>query len=65
LAFLSMLAANLLCLVLGGSWLAVLIGPEQAIVHGVLPFLLGAVLKSALGAATLRLMARGSLRRGG
>lgn len=63
LAFLSMLAANLLCLVLGGSWLAVLIGPELAFLHGVLPFLLGTVLKSALGAAMLRLMARGSRRR--
>lgn len=58
LAFLSMLVGNALCLVLGAAWLATLIGPKQAIVAGVLPFILGGVLKSGLAAVTLRLMER-------
>ena len=52
LAFAAMLIGNALCLVIGATWLATLIGWEQAIVHGVLPFVLGGVLKSALGAAS-------------
>ncbi|MET3598938.1 biotin transporter BioY [Martelella mangrovi] len=56
LAFAGMLASNILCLVLGAAWLAVLVGAEQAIMLGVVPFLLGAVLKSALGAAVLKLV---------
>lgn len=62
LAFFSMLLANLLCLALGAAWLATLIGVEQAIVHGVTPFLIGAVLKSVLGAVTLRMLHCGKLR---
>ena len=62
LAGLSMLLGNLLCLVLGGLWLASLIGAEKAIALGVTPFLLGAVLKSVLGAMVLRLMTRGPKR---
>jgi biotin transport system substrate-specific component len=58
LAFLSMLAGNGLCLILGALWLATLIGPERAIMAGVLPFLLGGVLKSALGAAVLTALGR-------
>jgi biotin transport system substrate-specific component len=61
-AFLGMLLSNAVCLLLGAAWLAVLIGPERAIVHGVMPFLVGALLKSALGAATLKLLARGRMR---
>ncbi|MCE0504713.1 biotin transporter BioY [Roseivivax sp. GX 12232] len=57
LAFLGMLISNLVCLGLGAAWLAVLIGVEQAIMAGVVPFLLGAVLKSALGAMVLKLIA--------
>lgn len=57
LAFLSMLAGNALCLPLGAAWLAQSIGPSKAIAFGVLPFVLGAILKSALGAAILRLVA--------
>ncbi len=64
LAFLSMMLANLLCLGFGAGWLATFIGADQAIVHGVAPFLVGAVLKSALGAATLGLMTRGAKRTG-
>ncbi|MBC7147650.1 MAG: biotin transporter BioY [Thioclava marina] len=49
-------AVDTVCLALGAAWLAVLIGPEQAIMAGVVPFLLGAVLKSALGAMVLKLI---------
>jgi biotin transport system substrate-specific component len=56
LAFVSMALGNLLCLAIGASWLAVGIGLDQAIEFGVIPFLIGALLKSALGAATLRVM---------
>lgn len=53
-AFAAMLAGNLLVLALGGVWLAVLSDTATALAAGVTPFLLGAALKSALGAATLR-----------
>jgi biotin transport system substrate-specific component len=62
LAFLGMLFSNAVCLLLGAAWLAVLIGSERAIVVGVTPFLAGALLKSALGAAVLKLLARGGMR---
>lgn len=55
LAFAAMVLGNLACLVLGTAWLAVMIGLEQAITFGFLPFLVGGLLKSALGAATLEL----------
>ncbi len=55
LAFAAMVLGNLACLVLGTAWLAVMIGVEQAITFGFLPFLVGGLLKSALGAATLKL----------
>jgi biotin transport system substrate-specific component len=60
LAFLGMLLSHALCLLLGAAWLAVLIGPERAIALGVMPFLVGTLLKSALGAGTLKLLARPS-----
>ena len=56
LAFAGMLVSNVLCLVLGAAWLAGLIGIEQAIMAGIVPFLAGAVLKAGLGAITLKLM---------
>lgn len=55
LAFAAMLLGNLACLVLGTAWLAVMIGAEKAITFGFLPFIVGGLLKSALGAATLKL----------
>jgi biotin transport system substrate-specific component len=58
LAFLGMLLSHAVCLLLGAAWLAVLIGAERAIVLGVIPFLVGSLLKSALGAAMLALLAR-------
>ncbi|KQV68142.1 biotin transporter BioY [Rhizobium sp. Root1220] len=48
------LAANVLCLAIGGLWLAGLLGMEKAWLFGVAPFILGAVLKSALAAAVLK-----------
>ncbi|RUT87129.1 MULTISPECIES: biotin transporter BioY [unclassified Mesorhizobium] len=53
LAFVAMLLGNLAGLVLGTAWLAVMIGAEQAVTFGFLPFIVGGLLKSALGAATL------------
>jgi biotin transport system substrate-specific component len=61
LAFLGMLLSHAVCLLLGAAWLAVLIGPERAIVLGVMPFLVGTLLKSALGAATLKVLARAGM----
>lgn len=56
-SFAAHFAANIFCLVLGGAWLATLIGAEKAMMLGVVPFVLGAVLKSALAAAALRAVA--------
>lgn len=54
LAFTSFLLANLLCLAIGALWLSGLIGMEKAVAFGVTPFLAGALIKSALGAAILK-----------
>ncbi|MGH6761783.1 MAG: biotin transporter BioY [Phyllobacterium sp.] len=59
-SFTAMLMGNALCLAFGAFWLSAVIGPEKAIALGVTPFIIGAVLKSALGAATLKLLARNS-----
>ena len=64
LAFAAMLIGTVLCLVLGASWLATSIGLEKAIAFGVTPFLIGGLLKSALGAATLRALPAKSESRG-
>ncbi|NTJ41540.1 biotin transporter BioY [Agrobacterium larrymoorei] len=56
------LAANALGLVLGWMWLANLIGSDKAWIAGVAPFILGAVLKSALAAAILKAIAVRSVR---
>jgi biotin transport system substrate-specific component len=63
-AFLAMLAGNALCLGIGGAWLAILIGAEKAFWLGVAPFVLGAIVKSALGAAILKAM-QATVRRAG
>lgn len=57
LAFVNLFVSSLMCLGFGAAWLALLLDPSQAIALGVTPFLIGAVLKSALGAVTLRLWA--------
>jgi biotin transport system substrate-specific component len=62
LAFAGMLLGNALCLGLGAAWLAVLFGADVAWSSGVAPFIVGGVLKSALGAALLALLARGKTR---
>lgn len=62
MAFLAMMTSNVICLVLGAAWLSTLLGVEKAIALGVTPFLLGAVLKSGLGAATLKLFTWNSAR---
>lgn len=56
LAFCAMLAGTALCLLLGAGWLAFNIGTEKALVHGVLPFLLGGVIKSLAGAIVLKVI---------
>ncbi|MCZ4090023.1 biotin transporter BioY [Sinorhizobium psoraleae] len=58
LSFMAHFSANILCLVIGVAWLATLIGLEEAIMLGAAPFLLGAVLKSALAAAVLKAIQR-------
>ncbi|NTE85621.1 biotin transporter BioY [Agrobacterium rubi] len=55
--FLLHFVANAVGLALGWAWLAGLLGAEKAWIAGVAPFLLGAVLKSALAAAVLKLLA--------
>lgn len=56
--FLLHFGANAVGLALGWAWLAGLMGAEKAWLAGVAPFILGAVLKSALAAAVLRAMAQ-------
>ncbi|AEM40759.1 biotin transporter BioY [Ketogulonicigenium vulgare] len=58
LAFAAMLLGNAVCLVVGAAWLSLMIGVSAAVTGGVLPFIIGGVLKSALGAACLGLLAR-------
>ncbi|OWV64682.1 biotin biosynthesis protein BioY [Rhizobium sp. R339] len=53
-SFVAHFSANLLCLAIGGLYLASLLGTEKAWALGVAPFILGAVLKSALAAAMLK-----------
>ncbi|AGB70358.1 MULTISPECIES: biotin transporter BioY [Rhizobium] len=55
-SFLAHFSANILCLAIGGAWLAALIGAEKGWLLGVAPFILGAVLKSALAAAVLKII---------
>jgi biotin transport system substrate-specific component len=54
LAFAAMVLGHVVCLAGGAAWLAVLIGGKLAFMYGVVPFIVGTVLKSALGAATLK-----------
>lgn len=53
-SFLAHLAANGLGLTIGGAWLAVLLGVQKGLSLGIAPFILGAILKSALAAAVLK-----------
>lgn len=58
LAFTAMLLGHAVCLGFGGAWLALTIGPIDALKSGVLPFLVGGVLKSALAVAVMRATSR-------
>lgn len=53
-AFAAMLGGNAVCLLVGAAWLATIVGPQKAIAVGLAPFVIGAVLKAALGAAVLK-----------
>lgn len=57
-AFAAMLLGHALCLLFGGLWLATLFGAEKAMLVGVVPFLLGSLVKSGLGAAILMALVR-------
>lgn len=54
--FAAMLGLHGLILLMGWAWLSALIGAEVAFTAGVLPFMLGAVLKSGLAAAFAALL---------
>lgn len=54
-AFWAMLLCTTLILLAGGAWLGAMIGAAKGWQLGVVPFLLGDVVKSTLGAATLAL----------
>lgn len=54
-AFAAMLLCTTFILLVGGAWLSVLIGAAKGWQFGILPFLVGDVVKSALGAASLML----------
>lgn len=54
----SLLAGHGLILLLGVTWLARMIGPVEAMAHGLIPFLAGTVLKSALATATVTAVLR-------
>lgn len=57
--FAGFLGLHALILVIGGGWLAMLTSPEVALVSGVVPFLAGSLLKSALAAAVIAAMPGG------
>lgn len=57
-AFLAMAAGNGLCLMLGAAWLSMTFGAATALKAGLLPFLPGAAVKSALAAVMLLGLAR-------
>lgn len=44
--FIAMLAGNILCLIIGGAWLAVMMGFAKGMALGVTPFIAGAFTKS-------------------
>lgn len=58
LGFAAMLIGNLICLVVGASWLAVNTDLLYAIDNGLSPFLIGAVIKAGMGVGVLALAMR-------
>lgn len=62
-SFAVMMVGHALILALGWAWLSGIIGAEKALAAGVMPFLWGSVLKSALVVATVEAVRRGAWRR--
>lgn len=58
LAYFAMLLGHAVCLGSGGLWLAFTIGPASAFMKGVLPFLIGGFIKSALAVGTILIIDR-------
>ncbi|AKK20269.1 biotin transporter BioY [Candidatus Liberibacter africanus] len=58
LAFSGMLISNTLVILFGAGWLATLIGYKPAIILGLKPFLTGAVIRSFVGALTMKFLMR-------
>jgi biotin transport system substrate-specific component len=58
MAFAAQMIGTAFIFVLGVGWLAALIGPDQAIAHGLLPFIPGAIVKAALAALLLEGLGR-------
>jgi biotin transport system substrate-specific component len=54
----AMLAGNAFILAFGGLWLAAMIGLDDAITFGVLPFILGGALKAVLATVTVEVCRR-------
>ena len=52
-SFVAMLLGNVFILAFGGAWLAAMIGVSDAIQFGVVPFIMGAIVKSALATASV------------
>jgi biotin transport system substrate-specific component len=52
-AFLTLLAADVLCFALGVAWLGTIVGFDKAIEYGLVPFALGDLVKVALATAIL------------
>lgn len=57
LGLVAMLISHVICLAFGGIWLSTLVGAHKAIALGVTPFLGGMIVKSLLGAVTLKILA--------
>lgn len=51
--FIVMLIGNALCLFIGAGWLGSMIGFHKALMNGIVPFLIGAIIKSALAAVVM------------
>jgi biotin transport system substrate-specific component len=52
-AFLTLLAADVFCFVLGVTWLGTIVGFDKAIEYGLVPFALGDLVKTVLATAIL------------
>lgn len=59
LNFAAFLCLHAVILTAGWSWLSALVGPKTAFVAGVVPFLIGSVVKAGLGAALLAALPEG------